>query len=226
MSLREQMTKRLSGTGLDIGALHRPMVKHSGMKVVYVDRLPAAELKKHSPELSEFPLVEADIISDAQYLPGIDSGKYDFVIASHLIEHMSCTLGALEAWFRVLKVGGLLYLVVPDKRYIFDKKRSLTTFEHILKDFQMLEAERHEADWQHCLEYAELVDDCEGAEIEEHAKYLRDSGYSYHPHTFIPESFHEVLIYFIEHVCPGNIEAGPRIDPTDKHEFHFLLRKE
>lgn len=226
MTLREQMTKRLFGTGLDIGALHRPMVKHDGMRVLYVDRLPVSELKKHYPELSEYPLVEADIISDAQWMGGIDSGKYDFVIASHVIEHMSNPLGAMEQWFRVLKPGGLLYLVVPDKRNIFDKKRPLTELDHIRQDYNTSEHRRIGMDWAHYMEYAELVDDKEGPDIEAHAAKLRDTGYSIHYHTFIPESFHSMLIYFIEKVCPANIEAGPRVDPTDKHEFHFLLRKE
>lgn len=226
MTLREQMTKRLFGTGLDIGALHRPMVKHDGMRVLYVDRLPASELKKHYPELSEFPLIDADILDDAETLHTIESSKYNFVIASHVIEHMSNPLSAMEHWMRVLKTGGLLYLVVPDKRFIFDRHRPLTELDHIREDNVMTEHRRRQQDLKHYLEYAELVDHKEGEdEINAHAKKLIETGYSIHFHTFTPESFHSLLLFFIENMCPATIEAGPRLDPTDKHEFHFLLRK-
>jgi SAM-dependent methyltransferase len=225
MTLREQMTKRLFGTGLDLGALHRPMVKHDGMRVLYVDRLPVSELKKHYPELSEYPLVEADIIADAQELLSVESDKYDFVIASHVIEHMSDPLGAMLAWCRVLKKGGQLYLVVPDKRHIFDKKRPLTELDHMREDYNTSPHRRIERDWKHYIEYAELVDGKEGNEIAQHALKLRDTSYSIHFHTFIPESFHSLLIYFMEKVCPCIIEVGPRVALEEKYEFHFLLRK-
>lgn len=225
MTLREQMTKRLFGTGIDIGALHRPMVKHDGMRVLYVDRLPASELKKHYPELSEFPLIDADILDDAQELLTFRDSTYDFVIASHVIEHMSDPIGAIAAWMRVLRSGGLLYLVVPDKRFIFDRNRPLTELDHIRGDYNTSPHRRIARDWDHYLEYAALVDHKEGEEIKAHATKLRDTGYSIHFHTFTPESFHTLLIYFIENYG-GTIEAGPRVDPTDKHEFHFLLRKE
>lgn len=225
MNLREQMTKRLMGTGLDLGALHRPMIKHDGMRVIYVDRLPVSELKKHYPELSEFPLVEADIIDDAQTLSTIEDGKYDFVIASHVIEHMSCTIGALQNWLRVLRSGGQLYLVVPDKRYIFDRHRLLTTLQHLVTDHDAYPEERRAIDFVHYLEYSELVDGQQDAAILAHALKLTQDGYSIHFHTFTPESFHELLIYFMRNVEDIVIETGPRVDSEDKHEFHFLVRK-
>lgn len=226
MTLREQMTNRLSGVGIDIGALHRPMVTHPGMKVTYVDRLTLDEMKAHYPELSEYPLKAPDIIDDAQHLWLIRKETCDFVIASHVIEHMSDPIGALKAWFRVLRRGGLLYLVVPDKRYIFDRDRPLTELQHLIEDHELGLEERQARDWYHFVEYAERVDKVEGLEAAANAADdLVKRGYSIHYHCFTPESFHDLLIYVLENHCSMEITAGPRIDPQDKHEFHFLVRK-
>src|SRR5262249_34163817 len=36
--------------------------------------------------------------------------------------------------FRVLRLGGVLYMAVPDKRYSFDVDRPCTPLEHLLRD--------------------------------------------------------------------------------------------
>ena len=41
-------------------------------------------------------------------------GELDFVVASHVLEHMPDIKSALREWVRVLKVGGILAVVVPD----------------------------------------------------------------------------------------------------------------
>lgn len=54
---------------------------------------------------------------DAQFLAGVEDGKYDFVYSSHGLEHMVSVRTALTNWVRVLKPGGWLYVVVPDYAY-------------------------------------------------------------------------------------------------------------
>ena len=132
---RSYFVSMLVGNGLEIGPLHEPLPKHSGASVVYVDRLPLAELLKHYPELPVEDLVDPDIIDDAESLRTIPNETYDFVSAAHVIEHMRNPIAALENWFRVLKPAGLLYLVVPDKRVTFDRARSQTPLEHMLLDY-------------------------------------------------------------------------------------------
>ena len=45
-------------------------------------------------------------------------------------------IGALVNWLRVVRDGGLLYLIVPDKRRTFDQLRVRTTLEHMVLDYQ------------------------------------------------------------------------------------------
>lgn len=75
-------------------------------------------------------------INEASYLKDIKDGQYDFLLASHCLEHCANTLKTVEEWLRVIKPGGYILLILPDKRYTFDHKRNVTSFEHILGDFK------------------------------------------------------------------------------------------
>ena len=57
---------------------------------------------------------------------------FDFVIASHVIEHIPDVVGWLQEVAAILAPGGLLKLVVPDKRYCFDVNRPLTTMADLV----------------------------------------------------------------------------------------------
>lgn len=75
-------------------------------------------------------------ISDTVDLSAIKSGSYQFILASHVLEHIANPLKALSEWLRVLKDRGILLLILPDKEYTFDHKRSVTTLQHLIEDFQ------------------------------------------------------------------------------------------
>lgn len=61
---------------------------------------------------------------DAQLLKGLDDESFDFVYSSHLLEHLpDCEL-ALCNWWRVLKPGGYLILLLPH-RDLYEKKTTL-----------------------------------------------------------------------------------------------------
>lgn len=75
-----------------------------------------------------------DFLSDATALP-VPDDTLDYLVSSHVLEHLPDPLSALHEWHRILKPGGLLYLVVPDKRFTFDAPRPVTTTAHLLHDF-------------------------------------------------------------------------------------------
>ncbi|MEE2851251.1 MAG: methyltransferase domain-containing protein [Actinomycetota bacterium] len=74
-------------------------------------------------------------IADATDLPGLSTARYDFVLSSNCLEHTANPLKALVEWRRVVKAGGALVLVVPNKKHNFDHRRPVTKFEHLLADF-------------------------------------------------------------------------------------------
>ncbi len=74
-------------------------------------------------------------ISEASDLKEIPSDKYDFLLASHCLEHCANTLKTVEEWLRTIKRGGCILLILPDKHFTFDHKRPVTSFEHLLQDY-------------------------------------------------------------------------------------------
>lgn len=75
-----------------------------------------------------------DVHADAGRLPVAD-GALDFVLASHVVEHMPDTLRALREWDRAVRAGGILFLIVPHPERTFDRGRPRTPVEHHLADF-------------------------------------------------------------------------------------------
>jgi SAM-dependent methyltransferase len=52
---------------------------------------------------------------DAQYMEGVPDKRYDFVHSSHCLEHIIDPYKALEHWWRILRPGGHLIVIVPDE---------------------------------------------------------------------------------------------------------------
>ncbi|MEX3900116.1 methyltransferase domain-containing protein [Paraburkholderia sp. BR10954] len=49
--------------------------------------------------------------------------KFDYVIASHVIEHVLDLVGWVHSLLAALKHAGRIVLAVPDRRYTFDYVR-------------------------------------------------------------------------------------------------------
>jgi SAM-dependent methyltransferase len=76
----------------------------------------------------------ADFFGHACALPFFDH-TLDYVIASHVLEHVANPVAALAEFHRVVRPGGLLYLVVPDRRRTWEHRRRPTPIDHLLEDF-------------------------------------------------------------------------------------------
>ena len=223
-NLRMHFSAQLRGHGLDLGALHRPLPTHEAMRVTYVDRADLATLKTQFGPVAD-GIVSPDVIDDAQTLASFADGSQDFVIAAHIVEHMRDPIGALASWLRVLVPGGLLYLIVPDKRATFDHTRVRTTLEHLVLDHEEPSKAR---DFEHFLDYARFVHETSGLAALAEARRLEAEDYSIHFHTFIPADMVALVRWIDAHVTPVEIVSGPFINPEphpEGGEFHLLLRK-
>jgi predicted SAM-dependent methyltransferase len=212
--------KYLRGDGIEIGALNSPLQVPREARVKYVDRMATPDLRKQYPELADLDLVDADIIDDGERLDSIEDSTQDFVIANHFIEHCQNPLLALSNMFRVLKVDGLLYLAVPDKRFTFDVDRPVTPLEHILRDFE------EGGEWsrrQHFEEWVRDVNKVEDkAEFEKRVEELLGIDYSIHFHAW-------TQLEMLEFVLALDRRLGIRFDVEmlfkNGEECIFILRK-
>jgi SAM-dependent methyltransferase len=75
-------------------------------------------------------------ICESTDLNKIKSNKYDFVLSCNSLEHIANPLKAVKEWLRIIKKGGLILLILPDKESNFDHKRKITKFKHLLDDYE------------------------------------------------------------------------------------------
>jgi SAM-dependent methyltransferase len=134
-SFRQPYYDNLRGDGLEIGPLHHPAPLPAEARVRYVDQLDREALSGLYPDVPLETIVTPDVIADGHNLSPVSDDSIDFVVASHVIEHMHDPIRGLLEWRRVLHTGALLVLIVPDGRFTFDAGRPLTPFEHLLWDY-------------------------------------------------------------------------------------------
>jgi SAM-dependent methyltransferase len=175
----------LSGEGIEVGALHRPLLVNKNnqkIKVSYVDRLDSESIRNAYSELSDLSLVDVDIVDNGETLQTIEDASLDFIIANHFIEHAANPLGTIRNHLRKLKNNGILFYAIPNKRKTFDKDRSLTSFEHLLRDDQLgSEVSRLE----HYREWVEKVLKINTPdEVTDIIEKTISSGYSIHYHVW------------------------------------------
>ena len=77
-----------------------------------------------------------DISGDAANIP-LPDGSTDFVLHSHVWEHLPDALGALDEWVRVVRPGGYLFVIVPKRDAAEpDRGRSLTSMDELLTHYR------------------------------------------------------------------------------------------
>ena len=116
--------------GIEIGPLHNPVIARApGVEVFYVDHADTETLRaKYADDPNVPEVLPVDFAwGDRRLADAVgDAAPFDYAIASHVIEHVP----DLVAWFNelgdVLEPGGVLSLVIPDKRYCFDIRRDAT----------------------------------------------------------------------------------------------------
>lgn len=147
----------LRGSGIEIGALNRPLWVPKTAHVKYLDRMTVSELRKQYLDVADH-ITPIDIIDNCEELSTIPDCSQDFVIANHVLEHCPNPIKAVKNMLRVLKNGGILFLTIPDKRYTFDKNRPITTWKHLLQDYKM---GPENSKCQHFEEWVKLVENIE-----------------------------------------------------------------
>ena len=133
--LRQRFVRRYApkpGPGLEIGPSFNPLApKAAGFAVDILDHADAATLraKYRDAGVRLEHIEEVDYVWRGEPLSQTIGrrGCYDWIIASHVIEHTPDLLGFLLECQALLRDNGRLILVLPDKRYCFDHFRSLTS---------------------------------------------------------------------------------------------------
>lgn len=140
---RSILTSRLdlaADRGLEIGALHHPVVRRAGTQVRYVDHLPTEGLRaKYASDVTSAQilahLVDVDYVWESGARLRDVIGRWapiDYVVGSHVIEHVADPIGWLDQIAEVLADGGHLCLAIPDRRFTFDAARPDSTLGQLV----------------------------------------------------------------------------------------------
>ena len=217
---RESIAQQyITGSGIEVGALHSPLSVPAGTQVKYVDFEAAAVLDDHYPELSHTTITRPDIISDMETLRGIDDSSQDFVIANHVLEHCEDPIKAIKSTARVLRPDGIAYFAIPDKRFTFDKDRNVTTLEHLIRDHEDgpdVSLREHYEDWCH------HVDKLNGQEYSDKVELLLKLRSNIHFHVW---EYQDMMALF--HYLLGIEELRLRVEMSflTGNEVIWVLRK-
>ena len=122
-----------NGVGLEIGPLSTPILTKNEAKIYYADHMSTNALinkYKDEPVISD-DIVKVDyVISNKPLVTAVKNKKFDYVIASHVIEHIPDIISWFKEISLITKKNGIISLVIPDKRYTFD----ITRRESIIAD--------------------------------------------------------------------------------------------
>lgn len=113
---------------LEIGALNTPMYRKKDARVEFVDWQSQEDLIAHYPYKENIQPVD-HIVQGREIAAAVNKGapgKFDLIIANHVVEHIPDLIYWLQQLRQVATPEGRLFMAVPDRRYTFDLIRNET----------------------------------------------------------------------------------------------------
>ncbi|MGQ4274347.1 methyltransferase domain-containing protein [Terrihabitans sp. B22-R8] len=215
-----------SGHGLEVGALSCPF-RFTNAKMRYADVMDEVQMRG---VLSAIPienlyheqLVKPDIIiRPPKYdLPSIEDSTLDFVYSSHSLEHSPNPIFALSEYSRVIRQGGCIYTIIPNKDETYDRKRATTPVTILIDKYRngifeyTLEEARDVA--ENTVDHPLYV----GRGPEYAAELLAENSGIHHFHTFDIVNSAEIIKF-------SEAEFGLKLQYlcAEGLNIHFCLRK-
>lgn len=220
--MRELMVSQVTGHGVEFGAGARPLPVPMGVSVAYAEPY-FNDDQMHRMFGATDNWVRPSLAAAFDNQTGIEPDSLDFVLAAHVIEHTKNPIGAIQQSWRNLRPGGQLVMMVPDKRYTFDRGRPFTSLEHLLQDFENPSDER---DFHHYVEHERLIaGNLVNPEVE--ARRLAEAGRDMHFHVWNIETFYYMLRHIVSRgIAPfSEMRMYPRLDVPANSEFYVILTK-
>ncbi|MFM7183305.1 MAG: methyltransferase domain-containing protein [Planctomycetota bacterium] len=225
MAVREAIACSLDGFGLEIGAGASPFPVPPRCRVIFGDRLTYDQLRvERYPGQRIVDLVIPDILTDFDSIGNVADASLDFLVACHVIEHTRDPIGSIAAAWRKLKPGGRLVLVVPDKERTFDRRRPVTSLDHLVEDHHAPDRGRDYAHYEEFYTLAQTVaEETRRSKIDQ--KFAEC--YAIHYHVWTHDTFAQMLDHVDREVCPW-IEIWTHQAVGDESqclEFYAVLMK-
>jgi SAM-dependent methyltransferase len=214
---RRYLYSLCTGAGVEIGPGPKPQILPSDETAVrYVEQSPP---QKWAELYGGDSLVPVDdslwdhyVVGNADAVP-VEPGSLDFVFSSHVVEHLANPLGHFAYWSTLLKPGGRVVAVIPDREGCKDFVFRRSSTEEIEAEFRagaMGVELRHYERWaKHRLPGHS-------------AQNIMESGRSIHVHFYTAKSMRDILARF--HAQAG-YSAASIISSQNHKDFFVILEK-
>jgi len=225
LQMREELTGDLIGEGVEFGAGSSPLAVPLDARTRFSDFYSHEDLVSHMYKGQELEnIVKPDFQVTFEDVLELPVSNLDFIIGCHVIEHVANPIKAIVDSLSILKKGGKLILVVPDKRKTFDKTRKLTKPQHLFDDYNNPDPKR---DFEHYVDfYTKAMPPEDPSEIPALALEKFEEQFPIHFHTFTHYSFNW-LLREVRKKTKVNFDfwtRGPRFTEVDI-EFYVSITK-
>jgi SAM-dependent methyltransferase len=109
-----------SGSVLEIGPFDQPIMRGAHVRYFDVMDQPALIQRAQACGRNQDGCPHIDYVSDRGDLSIITEEQFDSVVSSHCIEHQPDFIRHCNQVFDILLPGGRYFVIVPDKRFVFD----------------------------------------------------------------------------------------------------------
>jgi SAM-dependent methyltransferase len=138
------------------------------------------------------------MINDAVNISLVQNECYDFIFSSHSLEHIANPLKAINEWLRIVKNGGYVIIIVPEKSCCFDHKRSYSKFSTLLSQYEKNVSEDDLSTLPEILLHHDLSLDPAAGDLENFTKRSLDNfnNRCLHHYVYNDELLMEICNYF------------------------------
>lgn len=186
----------IAGRGLELGAGSRPFPIPPHAVCYYGDIRDQEQLSRYFDTGN----TALDGFIDAQTLEGVPAASQDFIISSHVIEHLEDPIGSIRATINALKPGGIFLLAVPDMEKTHDHLRPPTPLAHLIQDSRdggrstRLQAYEEHVRFVHPAITDETIPE---DEVPNHVAGIERARMDVHFHCWTAAGFRELLEYCV-----------------------------
>lgn len=149
---------RPGSRGIEIGPWRQPIApKSEGYGTLVVDVMDAPALRALARQRGYDPqsierIEEVDLVGDASRLQGLVrgagiTGSFEWIVSCHNFEHLPDPISFLRDCEALLAPGGVLAMIVPDKRFCFDRFQPHATFAGVVEAWDRGEAAMGGPEW-------------------------------------------------------------------------------
>lgn len=222
--------KYLRGSGLEIGAGNFPTKLYGNATCKYADV--SNESYYNSKGVEQDLLL--DISKGGFWLSESElSVKYDFIIASHVLEHVNSLIRSLRLLSSMLENDGILYVVVPNKSFDWDKDwlKNYSYMHHIFEFiFPKMFLPIHRKNFQNHFKKMQSLGVTWAQEFDGHADVVLDSkklnkfDYLYHKHSYSFEGWLNIFMKISRFFCK-DLELIYVSGCFERNDVHLVFRK-